>query len=75
VTPAFPSIAAAISAAVRASYDAEPLPFGWTRKENLILVCCQCVKDGDVLAPPGDLRTDGLCPKHFTETMERIAAR
>ena len=53
----------------------DTLPRGWTRKGILVRVCCQCVQDGDVIAPPSGLRTDGYCPRHAAQVRAQIAGR
>lgn len=48
-----------------ASNAAQPWPQGWTARGDLISVCCECVQEGHVPAPPMARRTDGLCDAHF----------
>jgi hypothetical protein len=50
------------------------LPDGW-RVKGLIVVCSVCVQNGEVPAPPAELRSDTYCDRHFDHVRAQVAAR
>ena len=47
----------------------------WVRKGTLVVVCCVCVAEGLVAAPPNAVRSDGYCPLHLEALRAELRAR